>query len=147
MLEKYFEHWHWRAVSLNAVVARGMAVEEGEEVPLGGKDHEGWFRTGYLATLDRSRRIRLQGREDDVIVLDGKRVSLGEVEACIESFPVVHRARAQLITDPLGGPMVVAKVVLKSEDEPNPEEILDHCARNLSPFKVPRRISYVSSLS
>ena len=136
-----------RSAVISPLQVSGMAADEGEEVSLGGRDADGWYRTGYLATLDRSRRIRLQGREDDVVVLDGKRVSLGEVETCIESFPIVHKARAQLISDPLGGPMVVAKVVLKGEGEPDPEEIIDHCARNLSPFKVPRRISYVTSLS
>ena len=123
-----------------------IAREERQEVCKGEKDADGWFRSGYLATLDRSRRIRLQGREDDVVVLDGKRVSLGEVEACIETYEEVAKARARLFGDPLGGPMVVAEVVLKVTNEPDPEEIIDHCARNLSPFKVPRRISYVKSI-
>ena len=122
------------------------AREERDEVYKGEKDADGWYRTGYLVTLDRSRRIRLQGREDDVVVLDGKRVSLGEVEACIESFEEVAQARAQLFGDPLGGPMVVAQVVLKGTVEPDPEDIIDHCARNLSPFKVPRRISFVKTI-
>ena len=122
------------------------AREEQDEVYKGEKDADGWYRTGYLVTLDRSRRIRLQGREDDVVVLDGKRVSLGEVEACIETYKSVAQARAQLFSDPLGGPMVVAKVVLKGKKEPDPEDIIDHCARNLSPFKVPRRISFVKAI-
>ncbi len=135
-----------RSGSVSPLDVSDSARKAKEEVYKGEKDADGWFRTGYLATLDRSRRIRLQGREDDVVVLDGKRVSLGEVEACLETHDEVSRARAQLFSDPLGGPMVVAKVVLNGQDEPDPEQIIDHCARNLSPFKVPRRITYVSSL-
>ena len=117
-----------------------------KEAPVGGKDKEGWYRTGNLATLDRARRLRLQGREDDVVVLEGKRVALGEVEGCIESFPRVNAAQARLITDPLGGPMVVAKVVVKGKKELDAEEIIDYCARNLAPYKVPRRIEFCKSL-
>ncbi len=117
------------------------------EALVGGKDKEGWYRTGNLATLDRAKRLRLQGREDDVVVLEGKRVALGEVEGCIESYPEVKvtAAQARLINDPLGGPMVVAKVVIKGE-EVEAEDIIDYCARNLSPYKVPRRIEFCKSL-
>ena len=104
-------------------------------------------RLAELESNGLRRRLRMvDGAQGPRVVLDGKRVSLGEVEACIESYELVHRARAQLINDPLGGPMVVAQVVLKGADDPDPEEIIDHCARNLSPFKVPRRITFVSSL-
>ena len=36
--------------------------------------------------------------------------------------------------------MVVAKVVAHSKCQA--EEIIDHCARNLAPYKVPRRIEF-----
>jgi acyl-CoA synthetase (AMP-forming)/AMP-acid ligase II len=125
----------------------GPQTEDDEsKTPVGGRDPDGWYRTGDLATLDRSGRLRLQGREDDIVRLEGKRVALGEVESCIESFPLVRAAQARLITDPLGGPMVVARVVLKDSKKVDPEEIIDHCARNLSPYKVPRRIEIKKSL-
>jgi acyl-CoA synthetase (AMP-forming)/AMP-acid ligase II len=114
--------------------------------PVGGVNEDGWYHTGDIASLDRSGRLRLQGREDDLVRVDGKRVALGEVEGCIESFPKVSAAQARVITDPLGGPMVVARVVFKGKATPDPEEIIDHCARNLSPYKVPRRIEFCKSI-
>jgi len=120
------------------------AAEAG--APVGGVDDDGWYHTGDIASLDRSGRLRLQGREDDVVRVDGKRVALGEVEGCIESFPRVSAAQARVITDPLGGPMVVARVVVKGKSRPDAEEIIDHCARNLSPYKVPRRIEFCKSI-
>lgn len=123
-----------------------QVCDETGVVPVGGKDAEGWYRTGDLATLDRTGRLRLQGREDDLVRLDGKRVALGEVEGCIESFPLVKAAQAKLIIDPLGGPMVVARVVMKKKQKIDPESIIDHCAKNLSPFKVPRRIEFCKAL-
>jgi acyl-coenzyme A synthetase/AMP-(fatty) acid ligase len=43
--------------------------------------------------------------------VDGKRIALGEVEGCLESFPKVKAARARIVMDDFGGPMVVARVV------------------------------------
>jgi len=116
------------------------------QVPVGGRNQDGWYRTGDIASLDRSGRLRLVGRDDDLVRLEGKRVALGEVEGCIESFPKVSAAQARVITDPLGGPMVVARVVLKGKGKIDPEAIIDHCARNLSPYKVPRRIEFCKAL-
>ena len=113
-------------------------------IPIGGRDADGWFRTGDLGRLDKAGRLFLEGREDDLVKVDGKRVALGEVEGCLESFPKVKQAQALVITDPLAGPMVVAKVVAAAKC--GAEEIIDHCAKNLAPYKVPRRIEFVGSL-
>jgi long-chain acyl-CoA synthetase len=113
---------------------------KGKEVGIGESDGDGWFRTGDLGKLDRSARLYLTGREDDVVKIEGKRVALGEVEGCLEAFPKVKAAQARLESDPFAGSMVVARVVATSHCEA--EEIIDHCARNLAPYKVPRRIEF-----
>jgi len=110
------------------------------EIAIGESDGDGWFRTGDLGKLDRSGRLYLTGREDDVVKIEGKRVALGEVEGCLEAFPKVKAAQARLESDPFAGSMVVARVVTTSLCEA--EEIIDHCARNLAPYKVPRRIEF-----
>lgn len=126
-------------LSETAVAADGTSV--------GTRDADGWFRTGDLVSLDRAKRLTLRGREDDLVRVDGKRVALGEVEGCIEACPEVSAAQARLITDPLGGPMVVAKVVLATEHNGvDAETIIDHCARNLAPYKVPRRIEICDTI-
>jgi len=114
-------------------------------VPIGRRDGDGWFRTGDLARRDQGGRLYLDGREDDLVKVDGKRVALGEVEGCLESFPKVKQAQALVITDPLGGPMVIAKVVIAAKC--HAEEIIDHCAKNLAPYKVPRRIEFCERLN
>ncbi|HYU15016.1 MAG TPA: class I adenylate-forming enzyme family protein [Candidatus Acidoferrum sp.] len=111
-----------------------------KEIGIGETDPDGWFRTGDLGRLDRSARLYLTGREDDVVKIEGKRVALGEVEGCLEAFPKVKAAQARLESDPFAGSMVVARVVATSHCEA--EEIIDHCARNLAPYKVPRRIEF-----
>ena len=113
-------------------------------VPIGGIDKQGWLRTGDLGRIDKNSRVQLTGREDDVVKIDGKRVALGEVEGCLESFSKIKAAQALIETDELAGSVVVARVVAKSKC--NAEEIIDHCARNLAPYKVPRRIEFCESI-
>ncbi|HWE31635.1 MAG TPA: class I adenylate-forming enzyme family protein, partial [Polyangia bacterium] len=113
-------------------------------VPVGGVDDKGWLRTGDVGHLDKTGRIYLAGREDQLVKVDGKRVALGEVQECLESFAKVQQAQVRVIVDPLAGQMVVASVVVMGKC--GAEELIDHCARNLAPYKVPRRIEFCETL-
>jgi acyl-coenzyme A synthetase/AMP-(fatty) acid ligase len=113
-------------------------------VAVGGFDADGYLRTGDLGKIDKQGRLSLFGREDDLVKVEGKRVALGEVEGCLEAYPKVRAAQARVCVDEHGSAMVVASVVCSSRCIP--EEIIDHCARNLAPYKVPRRIEFLSSL-
>jgi acyl-coenzyme A synthetase/AMP-(fatty) acid ligase len=113
-------------------------------VAIGAIDKAGWLRTGDLGKLDKNNRLMITGREDDVVKVDGKRVALGEVEGCLEAFPKIKAAQATVVTDPMAGAMVVARVVTKQKC--GAEEIIDHCARNLAPYKVPRRIEFCETI-
>jgi long-chain acyl-CoA synthetase len=133
------------AVAPHAIGPRAVTAPKRVGIPVGGRDAQGWFHTGDLGRLDRGGRLFLEGREDDLVQVDGKRIALGEVEGCLEAFPKVKAAQARVVTDPLGGPVVVARVVPLG-GRFNPEEIIDHCARNLAPYKVPRRIEFCERL-
>jgi long-chain acyl-CoA synthetase len=132
------------AVSERSIGPYALPAPRSGRVPIGARDGAGWFRTGDLGRFDKSSRLFLEGREDDLVKVDGKRVALGEVEGCLESFPKVKQAQALVITDPLSGPMVIAKVVTAAKCQA--EEIIDHCAKNLAPYKVPRRIEFCDRL-
>ena len=55
-------------------------------------DHSGWHRTDDQIAFDADGRFRLQGRLDRVLKLDGKRVSLPELEARLARHPYVAQA-------------------------------------------------------
>ena len=126
-----------------ASVPRIHLPKRSDGVPIGGLD-DGWLRTGDIGQQDKTGRTTITGREDDLVKVDGKRVALGEVEGCLEAFPKVKAAQARVITDDLGGPMVVARVVRAGICRA--EDIIDHCARNLAPYKVPRQIEFCEQL-
>jgi long-chain acyl-CoA synthetase len=113
-------------------------------VPIGAIDKQGWLRTGDLGKIDKTGRMFLTGREDDLVKVDGKRIALGEVEGCLEAFPKIKAAQALVVSDPMTGAMVVARVVARAKCAA--EEIIDHCARNLAPYKVPRRIEFCDAI-
>jgi acyl-coenzyme A synthetase/AMP-(fatty) acid ligase len=54
--------------------------------------HDDWHRTDDAITFDANGRFRLGGRLDRVVKLDGKRVSLPELEARLALHPLVARA-------------------------------------------------------
>lgn len=112
--------------------------------PVGSLDTDGFLRTGDLGRIDKNGRLSLLGREDDLVKVEGKRVALGEVEGCLEAFPKVKAAQARVFTDEQGSSMVVASVVVSSRCQA--EEIIDHCAKNLAPYKVPRRIEFCANI-
>ena len=59
--------------------------------------HNGWHRTDDAIAFDDSGRFTLRGRLDRVVKVDGKRVSLPEVEDWLGTHPFVARAAATLL--------------------------------------------------
>jgi long-chain acyl-CoA synthetase len=114
-------------------------------VAVGRLSDEGWFRSGDLGFLDRLGRLVLSGREDDLVKVDGRRVALGEVEGCLEAFAQVRAAQARVEMDDFAGPRVVARVVRTGRCRA--EDLIDHCAKNLAPYKVPRQIEFCDHIA
>ena len=111
------------------------------EVPIGRCHSDGWLRTGDIGSLDPHGRLTLLGREDDLVKVGGRRVALGEVEGCLETFANVRSAEARLEYDDAGGSRVIARV---QRDGPcTPKQLIDHCAKHLAPHKVPARVEFV----
>ena len=112
----------------------------GSEVPIGRTHSDGWLRTGDIGSFDPHGRLTLSGREDDLVKVDGRRVALGEVEGCLETFANVRSAVARLEYDEVGGSRVIACV--QRDGQCTPKQLIDHCARHLAPHKVPARVEF-----
>jgi O-succinylbenzoic acid--CoA ligase len=98
----------------------------------------GELRTGDLGRW-HGDRLEIVGRKADTIITGGENVAPAEVEAVLEQHPAVREAAVHARPDPEWGEAVVATVVLSSSA--TPEDLQQHVASRLEPFKVPKDIA------
>jgi long-chain acyl-CoA synthetase len=107
---------------------------------------EGWFLTGDIGRLERDGALFLQGRTKAVIFVAGLKFFPEEVEACIDAFPGIKESRVFGTPHAHLGQVPRAEVVLDT-----PRADLDalraHCARALSPYKVPLDFTVVEAIA
>jgi acyl-CoA synthetase (AMP-forming)/AMP-acid ligase II len=109
-----------------------------DEIPIGRTSPEGWLRTGDRGALDPKGHLCLRDREDDLVKVDRRRVALGEVESCLERMDNVRAAEARVEYDDAGSSRIV--VAVTPGGRCRPKLLIDNCAKQLAPYKVPSRI-------
>ncbi|MET9763700.1 amino acid adenylation domain-containing protein [Streptomyces sp. NPDC006372] len=76
------------------------------------QDDERWYRTGDLGRYWPDGNLEFLGRLDHQVKINGFRVELGEIEACLQAHPTVAQAVAVPLTE--GRRELVAAVVERS---------------------------------
>jgi malonyl-CoA/methylmalonyl-CoA synthetase len=108
--------------------------------------HEGWFRTGDMATRGADGYIRIVGRRaTDIIKSGGFKIGAGEIENALLEHPGVAEVAVAGRPDDDLGERIVAWVVA-AQPVPSAQELTDHVARLLTPHKRPRIVHFVESL-
>ncbi len=108
-----------------------------------------WFLTGDVLYKDEDGYFWFSGRDDDLIMASGYRISPFEVESALISHPDVLEAAVVASPDKIRGVIVKAFVILYDESKASNELILDiqeHTKRISAPYKYPREIEFVSEL-
>jgi O-succinylbenzoic acid--CoA ligase len=82
------------------------------------KDHEGWLATGDLGEIDRDGRLRVFGRNGDLIITGGENVWPEPVEAILAAHPGVADVAVTGRSDEEWGQRVVAIVVPTDRTRP-----------------------------
>ena len=113
----------------------------GGKIAVGRGLREGWLRTGDVGYFDQTHRLHLSHREDDIVMVDRRPVSLGEIESCLESLAQVKAAQAHVEYDDAGSTHIVVRITPGGRCKS--DVMLDHCAKRLAPHKVPQRIEIV----
>jgi len=122
---------------------------------VGGKqlvDGDGFVGTGDMVER-RGDRYYFAGRKGGIINIGGLKVHPEEVEAVINRHPQVRMSLVRPKHNPITGSIVVADVVLKSQQQGEGvqqievrNDILKLCREALPRHKVPAAISFVPSL-
>lgn len=109
--------------------------------------HDGWFRTGDVATRSADGHLRIVGRRStDLISSGGYKIGAGEIEDALLEHPGVAEAAVTGEPDPDLGERLVAWVVAAGEPPPAAEELAEHVARLLAPHKRPRVVRFLAAL-
>ncbi|HEX5348058.1 MAG TPA: acyl-CoA synthetase [Pseudonocardiaceae bacterium] len=109
--------------------------------------HDGWFRTGDVATLSADGHLRLVGRRStDLISSGGYKIGAGEIEDALREHPGVADAAVTGEPDPDLGERLVAWVVAAGDPPPAAEELVEHVAGLLAPHKRPRVVHFLAGL-
>ena len=111
-----------------------------EDVALGG-----WFPTGDIGSLDGTGALTLKGRKTSVIFVAGLKFFPEEVEACINRFPGVAESRVFGRPHERLGEVPCAQIV-PAASGCDLAALQAHCARALSPYKVPVEFTPVAAV-
>jgi long-chain acyl-CoA synthetase len=108
-------------------------------------DDDGWLATGDIGIMDAHGYIRLIDRKKDMILVSGFNVYPNEIEDVIAMHPEVREVAAIGIPDAAQGERVKVFVVRR-----NPaltaEQIIEHCRKNLTGYKVPKAVEFRDEL-
>jgi long-chain acyl-CoA synthetase len=98
----------------------------------------GRIRTGDLGSLDSDGFLTLTGREKDLIIRGGAKISPLEIDSCLMQYDDVIEAATVGVPDPVYGEEVVSYVVARPGAEIDTETLLHHCATRLPASKAER---------
>nr|MBL8454546.1 AMP-binding protein [Zoogloeaceae bacterium] len=107
--------------------------------------HDGFLRTGDIATIDEAGFLRIVDRKKDMILVSGFNVFPNEVEDVVASHPGVLEVAAVGVPDARSGEAVKLFVVRK-DPALTREMIVAHCKEGLTPYKIPHLIEFRDEL-
>ncbi|ORM75103.1 long-chain-fatty-acid--CoA ligase [Pantoea wallisii] len=105
----------------------------------------GWLHTGDIVTVDAEGFIRIVDRKKDMILVSGFNVYPNEIEDVLMQHPKVREAAAIGVPSDLSGEAVKVCIV-KKDASLTKDEVLDHCRRQLTGYKVPKIIEFRDEL-
>jgi long-chain acyl-CoA synthetase len=106
---------------------------------------DGWLRTGDIGYIDDKGFVFLQDRKKDMILVSGFNVYPNEVEDVAVTHPGVLEVAAVAQADEKSGE-VVALFVVKKDPNLTADQVLDHCRKELTGYKVPKHVYFKSEL-
>jgi long-chain acyl-CoA synthetase len=106
----------------------------------------GWLYTGDIGEFDADGYLYIRDRKKDMVIVGGYNVYPREVDEVLFSHPDVKEAASTGIADSYYGEKVCAFVVLKPGARADADSLIEHCKKNLAPYKVPAVIRLVDEL-
>lgn len=106
---------------------------------------DGWLRTGDIAIQSEDGFFKIVDRKKDMILVSGFNVYPNEVEDVVAQHPKVLEVAAVGVPDEKSTEAVKIFVV-KKDPSLTPEELRQHCEKNLTGYKQPKHIEFRTEL-
>ena len=107
---------------------------------------DGWFKTGDLAAEEETEALRLIGREKDLIIRSGNKISPLEIEAVFLRHKEVETALVTGALDPGHGEVIHLAIVLREESQISSHDLKVWASEYLERYKIPDKIHFVKQL-
>jgi long-chain acyl-CoA synthetase len=107
---------------------------------------DGYVLTGDVAVMDKDGFFSIVDRKKELIIAGGFNIYPSEVEEVLFGLPGVADAVVVGLPDRYRGETVKAYVVVAPGATLVEEDVLDHCRRELTAYKVPRVVEFRESL-
>jgi long-chain acyl-CoA synthetase len=104
-----------------------------------------WLRTGDIGRVDEKGFLYIEDRKKDMIVVSGFKVYPNEVEDAVTLHPDIVEAAAIGVPSEQSGEFVKVFVV-SSSDKLTAAEVVAHCRKELTAYKVPHIVEFVKEL-
>ncbi len=108
-------------------------------------DKNGWLSTGDMVTMDEKGFINIVDRKKDMILVSGFNVYPSEVEHAIAEHDAVEEVAVIGVPNEKTGEAVKAFVVANNSDI-SKNDIIAHCRKTLTHYKVPKIIEFRDDL-
>jgi long-chain acyl-CoA synthetase len=106
---------------------------------------DGAFRTGDIGIMNAEGFVKIVDRKKDMILVSGFNVYPNEVEDVIAMMTGVLEVCAVAAPDEKSGEAVRAVIVRKDPDLTR-EQVLEHCRKHLTGYKVPKIVEFWKEL-
>jgi long-chain acyl-CoA synthetase len=108
--------------------------------------HDGWLRTGDVATIDADGYARIVDRKKDLIIVGGFNVYPREVEEVLVQHPHVREAAVIGVPDAERGEAVKAFIVPDPATPPTEQELIEFVRERIAHYKAPRSVEFLTAL-
>ncbi|MEC5396252.1 long-chain-fatty-acid--CoA ligase [Uliginosibacterium sp. H1] len=106
---------------------------------------DGYLKTGDVATVDEQGFVRIVDRKKDMILVSGFNVYPNEVEDVAATHPGIVEVAAVGVPDEHSGEAVKLYVV-RRDPALKVEDVIAHCKKSLTGYKVPRQVEFRTEL-